>query len=81
MGSGDGSAVIFPNRTNEEKVFAMIIVAKAFVSLSEEMKAMEMGSVIRKYRKEKDMTQEKMAKRLGVTASLPAVEKGFGETI
>lgn len=30
---------------------------------------MEIGEVIRKYRKEKDMTQEKMARLLGVTAS------------
>lgn len=34
---------------------------------------MQIGQVIRKYRKEKDMTQEEMAKRLGVTA--PAVNK------
>lgn len=34
---------------------------------------MEIGQVIRKYRKEKDMTQEEMARRLGVTA--PAVNK------
>ena len=30
---------------------------------------MEIGAIIRKYRKEKDMTQEEMAKYLGVTAS------------
>ncbi|WP_148511407.1 helix-turn-helix domain-containing protein, partial [Hungatella hathewayi] len=34
---------------------------------------MQPGEVIRKYRKNKDMTQEEMAKRLGVTA--PAVNK------
>lgn len=34
---------------------------------------MQIGQVIRKYRKQKDMTQEEMAKRLGVTA--PAVNK------
>lgn len=34
---------------------------------------MEIGNVIRKYRKEKEMTQEEMAKRLGVSA--PAVNK------
>ncbi|MCM1234126.1 MAG: helix-turn-helix domain-containing protein [Ruminococcus flavefaciens] len=34
---------------------------------------MKIGQVIRKYRKEKDMTQEEMANRLGVTA--PAVNK------
>ena len=34
---------------------------------------MEIGQVIRKYRKEKNMTQEEMARRLGVTA--PAVNK------
>lgn len=41
---------------------------------------MEIGEVIRKYRKEKDMTQEEMARHLGVTA--PAVnkwEKGKGQ--
>lgn len=34
---------------------------------------MQIGSVIRKYRKERNLTQEEMAKRLGVTA--PAVNK------
>lgn len=34
---------------------------------------MQIGQVIRQYRKEKDMTQEEMANRLGVTA--PAVNK------
>lgn len=34
---------------------------------------MQIGEVIRKYRKDKNMTQEEMAKRLGVTA--PAVNK------
>ena len=34
---------------------------------------MQIGTVIRKYRKEKNMTQEEMANRLGVTA--PAVNK------
>lgn len=34
---------------------------------------MQLGEVIRKYRKEKNMTQEEMADRLGVTA--PAVNK------
>ena len=34
---------------------------------------MELGQVIRKYRKEQGMTQEEMAARLGVTA--PAVNK------
>lgn len=34
---------------------------------------MQIGQVIRKYRKEKNMTQEEMARRLGVTA--PAVNK------
>lgn len=34
---------------------------------------MQIGETIRKYRKEKNMTQEEMANRLGVTA--PAVNK------
>ena len=34
---------------------------------------MQIGNVIRKYRKDKNFTQEEMAKRLGVTA--PAVNK------
>ena len=34
---------------------------------------MQIGEIIRKYRKEKNMTQEEMANRLGVTA--PAVNK------
>lgn len=34
---------------------------------------MKLGEVIRKYRKNKNMTQEEMARRLGVTA--PAVNK------
>jgi len=34
---------------------------------------MQVGNIIRKYRKDKNMTQEEMAKRLGVTA--PAVNK------
>ena len=34
---------------------------------------MQIGTVIRKYRKEKNMTQEEMASYLGVTA--PAVNK------
>lgn len=34
---------------------------------------MQIGEVIRKYRKSADMTQEEMANRLGVTA--PAVNK------
>lgn len=34
---------------------------------------MEIGSIIRKYRKEAGLTQEEMANRLGVTA--PAVNK------
>ena len=34
---------------------------------------MQIGTVIRKYRKEKNMTQEEMASQLGVTA--PAVNK------
>ena len=38
---------------------------------------MEIGEVIRKYRKEKNMTQEEMAKRLGITA--PAVK--FSSTL
>lgn len=41
---------------------------------------MEIGEIIRKYRKEKSMTQEEMAKCLGITA--PAVnkwEKGKGQ--
>lgn len=38
-----------------------------------EMKQMEIGSIIRKYRKEAGLTQEEMANRLGVTA--PAVNK------
>lgn len=42
---------------------------------------MEMGEVIRQYRKKKGLTQEELAKRLGVTA--PAVnkwEKGVSQT-
>ncbi len=38
-----------------------------------EAEQMEIGEVIRKYRKEKNLTQEEMAVRLGVTA--PAVNK------
>lgn len=34
---------------------------------------MQIGEIIRKYRKSKNMTQEEMASRLGVTA--PAVNK------
>lgn len=34
---------------------------------------MQIGETIRKYRKERNMTQEEMAKRLGVTP--PAVNK------
>lgn len=34
---------------------------------------MKIGEIIRKYRKEKNLTQEEMANRLGVTA--PAVNK------
>ena len=34
---------------------------------------MQIGQIIRKYRKSKNMTQEEMAERLGVTA--PAVNK------
>jgi transcriptional regulator with XRE-family HTH domain len=34
---------------------------------------MQVGNIIRKYRKDKNLTQEEMAKRLGVTA--PAVNK------
>lgn len=34
---------------------------------------MQIGQVIRKYRKEQNLTQEEMANRLGVTA--PAVNK------
>ena len=34
---------------------------------------MQIGEVIRKYRKEQNMTQEQMAQRLGVTT--PAVNK------
>ena len=37
------------------------------------MTQMQIGSVIRKYRKECGLTQEEMAKRLGVTT--PAVNK------
>lgn len=37
------------------------------------IKSMNIGTVIRTYRKEKNMTQEEMANRLGVTA--PAVNK------
>ncbi len=39
---------------------------------------MQIGSVIRKYRKECGLTQEEMAKRLGVTT--PAVNKWEMET-
>ena len=42
---------------------------------------MQIGEVIRKYRKEKNMTQKEMAHRLGVTT--PAVnkwEKGVSQT-
>lgn len=40
---------------------------------SKEVSFMQIGEVIRKYRKQKNMTQEEMANRLGVTA--PAVNK------
>jgi transcriptional regulator with XRE-family HTH domain len=40
---------------------------------SQEVLIMQIGEIIRKYRKERDLTQEEMANRLGVTA--PAVNK------
>lgn len=42
---------------------------------------MEIGAVIRKYRKEKEMTQEEMAGCLGVTASaVNKWENGVSQT-
>ena len=43
----------------------------------EEGLCMQIGQIIRKYRKDKNMTQEEMANRLGVTA--PAVNKWENE--
>lgn len=51
----------------------MLIFAEAAVKSKKEMLFMSIGEVIRYYRKSKNMTQEEMAQRLGVTA--PAVNK------
>lgn len=51
----------------------MMEAAKADAKNKKEMFDMQLGEVIRKYRKSKNMTQEEMAVRLGVTA--PAVNK------
>lgn len=46
-----------------------------------EVSTMEIGAVIRKYRKEKEMTQEEMAGCLGVTASaVNKWENGVSQT-
>lgn len=54
--------------------FVMLRTAEAAVNYKcRERIYMQIGEVIRKYRKEKGLTQEEMARQLGVTA--PAVNK------
>ena len=55
----------------------MLIAAKADADQSKGVGFMSVGKVIRKYRKMKNLTQEEMAERLGVTA--PAVNKWENE--
>ena len=51
----------------------MLVLAKADAKTAQGDVYMSLGKVIRKYRKLKNLTQEEMAVRLGVTA--PAVNK------
>lgn len=55
----------------------MIVLAKADAKIAQGDVSMSLGKVIRKYRKIKNLTQEEMAVRLGVTA--PAVNKWENE--
>lgn len=55
----------------------MIVLAKANAKIAQGDVSMSIGKVIRKYRKIKNLTQEEMAVRLGVTA--PAVNKWENE--
>lgn len=55
----------------------MIFLAKANAKIIQGDVYMTLGTVIRKYRKIKNLTQEEMAVRLGVTA--PAVNKWENE--
>ncbi len=58
-------------------MFDMIILAKANAKILQGDDYMTLGKVIRKYRKIRNLTQEEMATRLGVTA--PAVNKWENE--
>lgn len=58
-------------------MFVMIVLAKADAKIAQGDVSMSLGKVIRKYRKIKNLTQEEMAVRLGVTA--PAVNKWENE--
>ena len=58
-------------------MFGMIVLAKADADQRKGDAYMSLGKVIRKYRKIRNMTQEEMAGRLGVTA--PAVNKWENE--
>lgn len=58
-------------------LFDMIILAKANAKITQGDVYMTLGKVIRKYRKIRNLTQEEMAARLGVTA--PAVNKWENE--
>ena len=63
------------NRISCEAAFGYEQVAKRTwnIRLTQEKNMMNIGNVIKKYRKELGYTQEEMAKRLGVTT--PAVNK------
>lgn len=50
-----------------------MLILQKFPNFVKEMTQMDIGGVIKKYRKEAGFTQEEMAKRLGVTT--PAVNK------
>ena len=58
-------------------LFDMIVLAKANAKISNGGIYMSLGKVIRKYRKIRNLTQEEMAGRIGVTA--PAVNKWENE--
>lgn len=58
-------------------MFDMIVLAKANAKITQGDNYMTLGKVIRKYRKIRNLTQEEMAGRLGVTA--PAVNKWENE--
>lgn len=62
-----------PAQLRNTAVSGIIKAAKADAKKPQEVTFMQIGEVIRKYRKSKNMTQEEMANRLGVTA--PAVNK------